>query len=85
MISAIALSLGFVSSGFKGLAVNVAAGAASASASVYMGHFWDEKGKVPFVDGYNEAIESSKAIRGQLALLGLLWGVSSFFHLLSIL
>ena len=85
MGASIVLALGFVGSGVKGLVLNVAAGLATASGSVYMGHFWDQKGKVPFVDGYNEAVDSSKVIRGQLALLGLLWAVSSFFHLLNIL
>ena len=61
------------------------AGLATGGASVHMGNFYDQKGKVPLVDNYNEAIESSKVVRGQLALIGLLWGLSSFLQLLGVL
>jgi hypothetical protein len=74
-----------VGSGVKGLALNVAAGLATAGASVHMGDFYDQKGKVPLINTYNEALESSKVVRGQLALIGLLWCTSSFVQLLGAL
>ena len=85
MASALVLAFHLIGPGSKSLLLNVVAGLATAGASVHMGNFWDQKGKVPFVQGYNEAIESSKIIRGQLALLGLLWGVSSFSQLFGLL
>jgi hypothetical protein len=48
----------------------------TAGSSVYMGDYWDRKGKVPLVSGYNEAVVSTKQMRGILALLGIFWGVS---------
>jgi hypothetical protein len=85
--TAASLLLGFhiITSGPKSLILNVAAGLATAGASVHMGGFWDEKGKVPFMTDYNDAVDSSKVIRGHLALIGLLWGVSSFFSLFEVL
>lgn len=41
--------------------------------------------EVPLMTDYNDAIRSSQSIRGQLALLGLLWGISVFFEILHIL
>jgi len=84
-ITSLVLALHVVPSGSKNLALNVAAGLATAGASVYMGHFWDEKAKVPLMQDYNDAINSSKTIRGQLALIGMLWGVSSFFSVFDVL
>jgi len=84
-VTSILLALHIISSGPKSLMLNVAAGLATAGASVHMGHFWDDKGKVPLIQDYNDAVDSSKTIRGQLALLGLLWGASSFFAIFNVL
>jgi hypothetical protein len=58
------------------LLLSAAAGSASAAGSVYVGGHWDGKKEVPLVAGFNEAVGSVKIVRGQLALLGMVWAVS---------
>jgi hypothetical protein len=61
--------------------MNAVNAAVTAGASVYMGEFWDQKGKIPMIASYNEALESTRSIRNQLALLGIVWALSTFLSL----
>ena len=72
------MSFGLISGGFRTLFLDMIACGATAGASVYLGDFWDQKSKVPMVSSYSDAVESTKRMRGHLALLGILWGLSLF-------
>ena len=63
----------------------MAVGAITAFASVYMSDYWREKSKVPFMTGYNAAIDSTKVVREQLALVGVTWMVSSVLEIFRII
>lgn len=43
----------------------------------HVADFWEGKAKVPFVEGYNDAISSTGSIIRALERLGLGWGVSA--------
>jgi len=73
-------ALHFIGPGTNGLFTNIVAGVLTAGASVYIGSYWDGKGKLPLPSGYNTAVESTKAIRGQLSLIGIAWGLMSVFQ-----
>ncbi|KAF2175670.1 hypothetical protein K469DRAFT_609814 [Zopfia rhizophila CBS 207.26] len=47
-------------------------------ARVHVANFWNDKAKVPFVEGYNEAIKGSGSLENVLALLGCGWGIMGF-------
>ncbi|KAF2433132.1 hypothetical protein EJ08DRAFT_647521 [Tothia fuscella] len=47
----------------------------------HIGNFWNGKAKVPFVQGYNDAITSTTIIRNHLQLLGVGWAISSVVEL----
>jgi len=83
--TSIALLFGVISPGSTSLLLTALTGLGCGAASVHMGQFWDQKAKIPLMTDFNDAINSSKAIRGQLALLGLLWGISLFFEILHIM
>jgi hypothetical protein len=74
-----------VGTGPAAFLLNVSAGLMTAAASVHMGKFWDDKTKVPLIDNYNEAIDSSKTSRQQLALVGGLWACTSFLAVFRLL
>lgn len=65
--------------------MNVACAVATAAASVYMGNYWDQKGTVPLVNKYNEAVDSTKEIRRQLALIGIVWMSSTLLEIYSVI
>jgi hypothetical protein len=83
--AAFCLATGIVGRGFNALLLNAIACVGTLVASGHMGKFWDEKGKIPFIGNYNDAVDSSQTIRGQLALLGLSWGITSFFAVFGLL
>ncbi|KAF2668347.1 hypothetical protein BT63DRAFT_425669 [Microthyrium microscopicum] len=85
LLFASALALHLVSSGFKSLSTNVFGALMTAAASVYIGGHWDAKGNIPLVTSYNDALRSTQTIRGQLALVGVVWALSSVVELYSLL
>lgn len=46
-----------------------------AAAFIHNQNFWKAKAKVPFVGGFNEAIEKSKEIRQLMVPIALGWGL----------
>lgn len=48
---------------------------AMAAAFIHNQNFWKAKAKVPFVGGFNEAIEKSKEIRQLMVPIALGWGL----------
>jgi hypothetical protein len=68
--------LGLIGGGLRGLVIPLFACIGSAGASVFIGDFWDDKTQIPLVQSYSEAVDSTKKLRGYLALLGILWGLS---------
>jgi hypothetical protein len=83
--AAVVLAVGLVGSGLAALLLNISAAAMTATASVHMGKFWDDKGKVPLMNNYNEAVDSSKTTRQQLALVGGLWACTSFLAIFGLI
>ncbi|KAJ9637286.1 hypothetical protein H2201_001685 [Coniosporium apollinis] len=59
------------------LALNVANAAATLAARIHLQNFWKGKAKVPFVEGYNDAISQTGAIMQQLAVLTGVWALSA--------
>ena len=45
------------------------------AARMHVKEFWDNKAKVPFVEGYNEAISGTAEIVRVLGLSGSLWAI----------
>jgi hypothetical protein len=83
--TSISLLFGLVSPGSKSMLFTALSGMSCAAATLYIGQFYENKSKIITMTDYNSAITSSKSIRGQLALLSLLWGVSLFFEILHVL
>jgi len=51
--------------------------AAALAARAHVKDFWDGKAKVPFVQGYNEAISGTAELMQVMAVLGGIWGIEA--------
>lgn len=61
--------------GFGALAMQALVFAVQLAARVHIKEFWDNKAKIPFFEGYNEAISGTAEIVRVLGLSGSLWVV----------
>jgi hypothetical protein len=76
ILTSVFMVLGFIAPGLRAMLLSLVVCVLTAGASVYVGDFWDRKGKVPLINSYNAAIDSTRSMRGHLALLGILWSIS---------
>ncbi|OCK80747.1 hypothetical protein K432DRAFT_381917 [Lepidopterella palustris CBS 459.81] len=73
-VTSTALGFGSVGPGFVGTVLRIGNVIAVVAAMVHVKGFWDGKAKVPFVEGYNEAIESTEELIMVLGYLAAGWG-----------
>jgi hypothetical protein len=86
IISALVLAFHLISANtLKSFFVNIFVALATLAASMYIGENWGGKNKIPGVTNYNDAVQSTKTVRGQLALLSLTWGATAVVELWAIM
>ncbi|KIW06194.1 uncharacterized protein PV09_02674 [Verruconis gallopava] len=66
------------------IALNAFNAGVCALAQLHVSNFWSQKGKIPMVQSYNDAINSTLIIKRQLGILAIAWLLTTLFEALTL-